>query len=166
MHSEPGIGSTFWVRLPRAIEPPTQSPVPAAELPRLPAAPAAPGDPVVLYVEDNPVNRFVMEAIFERLPGYRLVCAATPGEGLAQALELRPALVLLDVQLPGMDGAEVLAHLKADPATAEIPVIAVSANAMADDIATMLAAGARAYLTKPVELERLAALVRQYAVQP
>jgi CheY-like chemotaxis protein len=57
----------------------------------------------------------------------------------------------------------VLAHLKADAATAGIPVVAVSANAMADDIATMLAAGARAYLTKPVELERLTSLVRQHA---
>ncbi|MFO1274329.1 MAG: PAS domain-containing protein, partial [Rubrivivax sp.] len=160
VESEAGVGSLFWVRLPAASGGPA-----AAEAARAvaPPPPAVDGAPLVLYVEDNPVNVFVMEAMFERLPGYRLVCAQTPAEGLQLARAERPVLILLDVQLPEMNGPEVLQRLRAREDTRDIPVVAVSANAMADDIAEMMNAGAAAYLTKPLELDQLTGAVRRYA---
>jgi CheY-like chemotaxis protein len=83
-----------------------------------------------------------------------------PAEGMRLAHEQQPALVLLDIQLPGMDGFDVLARLRADARTAHIPVIAVSANALPGDIDAALAAGFAAYLTKPLELELLLHSVR------
>ena len=166
VESEPGIGSTFWVRLPRAEAAPPRDAA-AAGAPALPApcvVEPPPGAPTVLYIEDNPVNVFVMEALFERLPGYRLVCASTPAEGLQMARGAPPALILLDVQLPGMNGPEVLVRLQSDARTRDIPVVAVSANAMSTDIESMLASGARDYLTKPVELERLVGAVQRLVV--
>ncbi len=163
VESEPGVGSLFWVCLPSSAE--HVRATDAADL--LPAPrPAVSGAPLVLYIEDNPINVFVMEAMFERLPGWRLMCAQTPAEGLQLARAEQPALVLLDVQLPEMNGPEVLQRLRAREDTREIPVVAVSANAMADDIAEMTAAGAAAYLTKPIELEELSAAVHRFARKP
>jgi PAS domain S-box-containing protein len=169
VESEPGVGSTFWLRLPRAEAPESlraSAPVTSAAGGTAAAGAAAPAAghrrPTVLYIEDNPVNVFVMEALFERLPELELVCAPTPAEGLQTARTVPPALVLLDVQLPDMDGAEVLARLKAHERTRDIPVVAVSANAMSTDIETMMNAGAADYLTKPVDLERLLTVVKQW----
>ena len=145
-------GSLFWVRLPLAHEalpaaPPAAAPLPA---PSVVAAPAT-----VLYIEDNDVNVLLMQAMLERLPGLRLLSAAVPADGLVLAQSEKPALLLLDIQMPGMDGFEVLARLRADPATRAIPAIAVSANARQVDIDAALAAGFSAYLTKPVDLRQL-----------
>ena len=105
----------------------------------------------------------VMEAMFERLPEYRLACALTPAEGLQLARAEQPALILLDVQMPEMNGHEVLQRLRAREDTRAIPVVAVSADAMAENIAVMMDAGAAAYLTKPVELEDLVAALQRHA---
>jgi CheY-like chemotaxis protein/anti-sigma regulatory factor (Ser/Thr protein kinase) len=157
-----GAGSRFWVRLPRAVVPPL--PGPQAQLPR--AVPPVPQRAVhALYIEDNEVNALLVGAMLQRLPWLRLSIATLPAEGLALALHERPQLVLLDIQMPGMDGFEVLARLRADPAMREAPVIAVSANARQDDIDAALAAGFDAYLTKPVEMDSLIAAVLE-AVTP
>jgi PAS domain S-box-containing protein len=139
LDSEPGVGSRFWVRLACADA------APAAQ----DAAPAHSG--TVLYVEDNPVNVLLMEAMLGQQTRLRLISADLPEAGLQLAREQRPDLVLLDIQLPGMDGYEVLRRLRADEGTRGIPVIAVSANAMPADIERGLAAGFDDYLTKPID---------------
>lgn len=164
--SQFGAGSLFWLRLPRAT----------AEAPALPRVegkhsgngPAPDGVPprTVLYIEDNAVNMVLMEAMLARLPGVRLLSAATPSEGLRLAVADPPALVLLDIHLPEMDGFAVLARLRAMPGTATVPVVAVSANALPEDIAHARAAGFTAYLTKPLALETLLATVQKMLPPP
>jgi PAS domain S-box-containing protein len=154
VHSTLGMGSTFWVRLPRAAaaDAPPAHPGPQADLvPPVPAAPVG----TVLYIEDNAINLALMEAMLSRLSGVRLLATASPAEGLQLAQTQQPALVLLDIQLPGTDGFEVLSQLRAEASTSHIPVIAVSANALAGDIDAALAAGFAGYLTKPLELDLL-----------
>jgi len=114
----------------------------------------------VLYIEDNPVNTLLMAAMFERLPGLALECASDPRDGVAQALADPPALLLVDIQMPDLDGFQVLRLLRADPATRAVPAIAVSANAMPQDLARGRAAGFADYLTKPFGMDRLQAALR------
>ena len=161
----PGQGSTFWVDLPLA---------PAQALPLLPAtsAPTASASPgtgarptllcssdTVLYIEDNPVNVILMEAMLALLGRPRVVVATTAADGLLQARSLQPTLILLDIELPDMHGLDVLQQLQRQPACAGVPVLAVSANAMPADIAHGLAAGFAHYLTKPLELAQLRAAI-------
>ena len=95
-----------------------------------------------------------------------LVTEADPLQGLNHAFKHPPDLILLDIQLPGIDGYEVLRRLRADPRTRHIPVLAVSANAMPTDVDTGQTAGFDAYLTKLVELEELLASVRCFSAPP
>jgi len=113
----------------------------------------------VLYIEDNAANTLLMKILFERLPQLQLQCEAQAEVGLASALADPPDLVLLDIQMPVLDGYEVLRRLRASPHTRHLPVVAVTANAMPQDQARGLAAGFDDYLTKPLELPRLMALV-------
>ena len=166
--SAPGQGSTFWFTLraaPSALvgmagaggaaAAVAAAPVPAGTAAGvLSAHPADTGRPTrtVLYIEDNPVNAMLMTAVLQTLPGVRTLHADTPERGLALAASERPDLVLLDIQLPGMDGFEVLARLRAQPQTAGLLVMAVTANAMPQDQARGRAAGFAAYLTKPLDM--------------
>ena len=109
----------------------------------------------VLYIEDNPVNVMLMQAMLARVPRLEMTSAALPAIGLQMAKDERPDLILLDIQLPGMDGYEVLRRLRLGAATRDIPVIAVSANAMPEDVRQGLEAGFVRYLTKPVGLLEL-----------
>jgi CheY-like chemotaxis protein/anti-sigma regulatory factor (Ser/Thr protein kinase) len=154
--SQVGHGSTFWLRLPRAEPVVPAAPAAHTAAPR----PAAAGACTVLYIEDNPVNVMLMEAMLEREPGVRLVTAQLPELGLELARSECPDLILLDIQLPGLDGYEVLRRLRALPLTRETTVVAVTANAMPGDLERGRAAGFDAYLTKPLMLEALLALVR------
>jgi CheY-like chemotaxis protein len=135
---------------------------PAGGLHATPATTAAPsparaasGPLRVLYIDDNPVNTLLMAAMFERLPGLALRCECDPRAGVALALADPPALLLVDIQMPGIDGFEVLRQLRATPATRAVPAIAVSANAMPQDLARGHDAGFADYLTKPLALQRL-----------
>ncbi len=158
LESEVGVGSTFWIRLPRAAEPvPAANPAPAAPMSAPAAAPGA--TRTVLYIEDNPVNMLLMEAMLAHIAGLRVLTAPLPGLGLQMARDERPDLILLDIQLPGMDGYEVLRRLRAEPANRAVPVIAVSANAMPADVDRGIAAGFADYLTKPLDMSRLIASV-------
>ncbi len=159
--SEPGRGSIFTVNLPRddATTPAAASATPATGL-EATAAPAGTAG-TVLYIEDNPVNVVLMQSMLEALTGVRLLVAERPEPGLALACEHRPDLILLDIQLPDIDGYEVLRRLRADERTRRIPVIAISANAMRGDIERGLAAGFDDYLTKPLDVTVLRATVRQ-----
>jgi PAS domain S-box-containing protein len=156
VHSEPGRGSSFWMALPAAdaFEDEDAQATQPAEL-------EVSGSVAVLYIEDNPVNVALMEAMLERLGGIELRCAALPEEGLRMAAESPPALILLDIQLPGMDGFEVLARLRSKPATADVPVVAVSANAQPADIEAARQAGFDDYLTKPLQLPLLLGTVQR-----
>ena len=151
VESSPGQGCCFTVDLPR-----TQPP---AEAPR-PAAGPTPGASVVherqlLYAEDDPVNALLMEAVLARIPGVVLRVAASGEDALEMALAQVPDLFLLDMGLPDMDGRELLARLRAEPALAGVPAVAVSADAMPEEIARTLAAGFAAYWTKPLDVDRV-----------
>jgi CheY-like chemotaxis protein len=126
------------------------------------AAPGEQATPVrrVLYIDDNPVNTLLMAAMFERLPGLVLRCECNPHLGVAAALADPPALLLIDIQMPGLDGYQVLQLLRTDPATRAVPAIAVSANAMPQDVARGQAAGFADYLTKPLGMQRLQSALR------
>ena len=111
--------------------------------------------PIVLHVEDNASNRKLVELVVARRPKLRLVEAEDGEAGLALARELLPALVLLDLRLPAMSGEEVIEHLRADPATAELRIIVISAEARPVEASRVIRAGADGYLVKPVDVEQL-----------
>ena len=163
--SAPGAGSRFWLTLglvPRAgaehcpVEPSLGA---AREPPASPLQAAPARQHTVLYIEDNEVNQLLMEGMLAQRPGIRLLMAELPLPGLALALQERPDLVLLDIQLPGIDGFEVLMRLRASAATRDIPVVAVSANAMPADREKATRAGFVDYITKPIDLPVLLATV-------
>ncbi len=108
----------------------------------------------ILLVEDNPENRDMLSRRLIRR-GFQLEFAEDGAEAVRKALELSPALILMDLSLPVMDGWEATRRIKADAATAAIPVIALTAHAMASDREKALDAGCDDYDTKPVDLERL-----------
>jgi CheY-like chemotaxis protein len=108
----------------------------------------------ILIVEDNEMNRDMLSRRLARR-GYEVVVAVDGAEGLARARAERPALILMDMSLPVIDGWEATRRLKADPETAAIPIIALTAHAMTSDRDKALEAGCDGYETKPVELPRL-----------
>ncbi|MDP8908630.1 MAG: response regulator [Chloroflexota bacterium] len=108
----------------------------------------------VLLVEDNEMNRDMLSRRLERR-GYDIVLAEDGYQGLQRAADTQPDIILLDMSLPGVDGWEVARRLKADPATATISIIALTAHAMAGDRERALQAGCDDYDTKPIELPRL-----------
>ena len=120
---------------------------------------------LILVVEDNDKNRKLVRDVLTA-KGYRLVEAETGEDGLRLAQEHRPALVLMDIQLPGIDGIETLRRLRADAATAAIPVIAVTASAMTQDRQKILAAGFDAYQSKPISIRPFVDLVRAVLDRP
>jgi PAS domain S-box-containing protein len=167
--SEVGRGTEFEVVLPRAgsepgTEPRTSDPREAQAIAVAAAAPPTrvrPGQ--VLYIEDNAVNVLLVEELMAKLPGLRLVSESTGAAGVARARSLRPDLVLIDMQLPDFDGFEVLRQLRTHPETAGIACVALSANAMPEDIARALANGFDDYWTKPIRFrEFLAAMALRF----
>ena len=155
VRSTAGEGSTFVLTLPRAAEEDART---------LDASPSKPQavdyhQRIVHYVEDNETNVEVMRGVLSRRPQVRLDVSITGLDGLASIRAHRPDLILLDMHLPDIDGLELLRHLKADPSTADIPVVAVSADALAAQIDAALQAGAQQYLTKPISVAELLAVV-------
>jgi len=155
MHGEIGVestvgaGSTFWFELPLSAAPA----VAAAGAPSALPVPAGAGQPcTVLYVEDNPANLRLMHRIVATRGNCVLLDAESAEAGLEIAVQAQPDLILLDINLPGMDGFEALRRLKQHPVTRDIPVIAVTANAMPRDVERGRAAGFSDYLTKPVDV--------------
>ena len=150
-----GVGSTFIVDLP-AAEP---AQVATREEDRRQALAGKAPDAVVLYIEDNASNIRLMRHIAEALGTLDLHVAELPMEGLELAATLRPDVILLDINLPGMDGFQVKARLEADPATCDIPVIAISANVLAETVTRGKISGFHGYLTKPINIEALVAAI-------
>jgi len=121
---------------------------------------------VVLYIEDNPINLLIVEQLLLGWPGIRLVQAETGQQGIELAQSLQPDLVLLDMRLPDMSGPQILNAFKADPRTAELRVVALSASAMPDEVALARRCGAFDYWTKPLDFDRfMADLKRLLAVK-
>jgi CheY-like chemotaxis protein len=157
-----GRGSTFTLALPPrpggraaaaagaagASEPPEPGPSPGP----------APVD--VVYVEDNPSNVLLVERALARHAGVRLEAVGTVAGALDRIRAVRPAVVLLDLDLPDGDGGEVLAALRRDPATAALPVLVVSSDATDAARGRLLAAGATDFITKPFDVRRLLDAVR------
>lgn len=153
--SSPGVGSVFWIEL--ASTAPLSSALPerGPENDSAPAALPAEGEPhLVLYVEDNPANLRLVEEIVAFRRDLRLLSAPDGHLGLQLAKAHRPEVILMDLNLPGMSGFDVLRQLRADPETTWIPVIALTANAMPRDIERGMAAGFHRYLTKPIDIDK------------
>jgi CheY-like chemotaxis protein len=107
---------------------------------------------LVLIIEDNEKNRKLARDVLQ-VKGYRTIESETAEEGLKLIVEKGPDLILMDIQLPGMDGITAMKQLKADPGTTSIPVIAITASAMTHNRTTMLAEGFDGYQTKPISLK-------------
>lgn len=120
---------------------------------------------LILIIEDNEKNRKLMREVL-RVKGYQTLETETAEEGIRVAQESLPALILMDLQLPGMDGITALAALRADPRTKEIPVIAVTASAMTHNRPKILAAGFDGYQTKPINVKEFLEVVRQVLDRP
>ncbi len=164
LDSEQGHGTRVQVCLPD-VEPaddnlrsPVPTPPPEAEPVTEPGAMVG---GLVLYIEDNPVNALVVQELVTQWSGVRLVTAEDGTSGIAQARKLQPDLVLLDMRLPDMDGTAVLHTLRADPATRDLWVVALSASAMPEDVAAAVAAGALEYWTKPLDFKRFVSDMRR-----
>jgi two-component system cell cycle response regulator DivK len=115
----------------------------------------------VLVVEDNEKNMKLVRDILQAM-GYSPLEASTGEEALALAAEESPALVLMDIQLPDLDGSEALRRLRSDARTAGIPVLALTAQAMQGDRERFLAAGFDGYLSKPIDVDELIETVRRF----
>jgi len=115
----------------------------------------------VLYVEDNDDNVYMLKMRLELLDDFEVVTAENGEKGCAMALSEHPDIILMDLEMPGVDGWEATRRLKNDPKTRDIPIIALSAHALAGSREKALAAGCDEFDTKPVEFERLVATVRR-----
>ncbi len=156
VESTPGVGSTFWVEFAA-----TQIPEESCFDPSL-AEPSAMENPIenlndvtILCIEDNAANMRFMQKALKKLPQARILTATEPTTGLQLARTHFPNIILLDINLPTISGYEVLHQLRADPATRNIKIIAVSANAMPEDLIKGTDAGFDGYLTKPISIHEL-----------
>ncbi|SFD73350.1 ATP-binding protein [Massilia yuzhufengensis] len=164
--SSPGVGSVFWIELA------TTAPLAAATLEEGAQAtgeaqplPDEGAPHLILYVEDNPANLRLVEEIVRFRGDLRLLSAPDGHVGLSLARAHLPEIILMDLNLPGMSGIEVLRQLRADQATVAIPVIALTANAMPRDIERGQAAGFNRYLTKPIDLDKFSEAINSTLAQ-
>ncbi len=158
VESELGQGSTFTIRLPTEVVDRKAGPAPHRDEFQASAVPLPEGAATVLVIDDDPTVHDLMQRFLSK-EGLRMVAAADGEEGLRLAKELRPAVITLDVLMPGMDGWAVLTALKADPALADIPVIMLTIE---NQKHMGFSLGAVDYLIKPIDWERLAATLQKY----
>ncbi|MDH5573123.1 MAG: ATP-binding protein [Gammaproteobacteria bacterium] len=160
--SEVNVGSTFWIDLPIDSLPDAMhehnTVNKAFDSSTLRSNPDT-IQHLVLYIEDNPANLKLVTQILDRRPHIQLLTAHTPELGIELARTRHPRLILLDINMPNMDGYQVMQIFKADEHLKTIPVIAITANAMPRDIERGMAAGFSDYLTKPLDVERFHAVV-------
>ena len=117
---------------------------------------------LILYVEDNYENKLFVRRVIESM-GHEMLEAETGVESLSLAADIKPDLILMDVNIPGMDGLETTARFKDDPGLSDIPIIALTANAMKGDKERCLAAGCNGYMQKPVGVSDLRREITGYA---
>jgi PAS domain S-box-containing protein len=147
-----GVGSVFWIELTAVAEPHLSTEVGEGEAVAQMHALRGTRLHTLLYVEDNPANMKLVEEIIARHPDLRLLTAVNGTGGIETARVSQPDVILMDIHLPGIDGFEALRILRADPVTAQIPVIAISANAIPLDVEMGLKAGFFRYITKPIKV--------------
>ena len=156
--SEAGKGSTFTATIPAEVIEVAEEMVPAVSTPAA-EIPSTGSGPLVLVIDDDSTVQDLLRRSLNR-DGFRVETAPDGMSGLARARELHPDIITLDVMMPGMDGWEVLAALKEDPETADIPVIVVS---LVDERGLGFSLGAADYLTKPLDFSRLSAVLNRHA---
>ena len=120
----------------------------------------------VLYVEDNDDNVFMLKMRLELLGDFEVTAAENGEKGCAMALSERPDIILMDLEMPVIDGWEATRRLKGNPQTRDIPVIALSAHALAGEREKAIAAGCDEFDTKPIEFDRLVATIRRLLAHP
>ena len=154
VESEVGVGTLFWIELAASSAPELQLGEHTGNMGREPSADAPHDAPrrKVLYVEDNPANLILVEQLIARRSDLGMLSAIDGHLGITLARQHQPDLILMDINLPGLSGTEVLTLLRADPLTAHIPIIALSANALPRDVRKGLDAGFLRYLTKPINV--------------
>jgi CheY-like chemotaxis protein len=150
--SSVGMGCVFWFELPSVAEPCLSMEGGDAAALAPPHVPREVGPHTLLYIEDNPANLKLVEQIIARHPDIRLLTAVNGNSGIEIARVSRPDVILTDINLPDISGYEALKILRSDPATAHIPVIAISANAMSPDVERGMKAGFFRYITKPIKV--------------
>ena len=152
VESAVGVGSEFWIEVIRDVAPQlaAKNAQPAEPAPQAQAS-AAPR--TLLYVEDNPANLMLVEKIIADHPHIRMLSARDGDLGITLARTHLPDVILMDINLPGINGIQALKILREDPATAHIPVVALSANAMIRDVEKGLEAGFFRYITKPIKIK-------------
>ncbi len=162
--SEPGHGSTFWFELPITQQPGSSSTGGESQ----DSTPIAGHDQLfnLLYIEDNPVNLRLVSMVMSKQPHIRLHTAHEPVLGLEMARSEIPDLILLDINLPGMDGYEVLSRLRSDSNTAHIPVFAVTANALEEDRKKGQQRGFDNYIIKPINIKHFIQAINERLFQP
>jgi two-component system cell cycle response regulator DivK len=116
---------------------------------------------VILYIEDNPDNRLLIRRVLQA-EGYEVLEAVDGQAGMERAAETRPDLILMDINLPEIDGYEVTARLKQLPGLSRIPIIAVTANVMKGDREKTLAAGCDGYIQKPIDIDLLPGQIERF----
>ncbi|HOY23883.1 MAG TPA: PAS domain-containing protein [Cellvibrio sp.] len=153
--STEGVGTEFWIDLPIASEWNQQQTDIIKSVDYIPTQLAFSSHKNVLYIEDNPTNIRLLQQFFERHSCLTLDIAEEPFIGIYKARSTQPDLIILDINLPGMDGFEAMNVLQNDPMTKHIPVVGLSANAMPYDIERGIKSGFFEYLTKPVDINKL-----------
>jgi PAS domain S-box-containing protein len=160
--SQMGRGSTFWVDLPRAEPPSVKKPETDYDQP-IPELHSGEGKRTILYIEDNLSNLNLVQEILSQQPQVELLSAMQGRLGLDLARKHAPDLILLDVHLPDLDGWDVFSQLQVEETTRKIPVIVLSADATARQIQQFMTAGARDYLTKPLDVARFSRVIEESA---
>ena len=149
-----GVGSVFWIEMNLTGAPEFATREAESTVLTQPRAPDGVPTRTLLYVEDNPANLELVEQLIARRPDLRLLSAADGDLGIEFARAYQPEVILMDINLPGISGITALKVLRADPSTAHIPIIALSANAVPHDIEKAIDAGFFNYLTKPIKVEQ------------
>ena len=162
--SSVGVGSCFWITLPAVelAEEQHENPYERSQLQSLDVCEGAERQPV-LYIEDNPSNIRLMASIVAKRPDFEFISAISPQLGIELAQSRSPALIFVDINLPDMDGYAVLKKLRELDELKNVPVVAITANAMGKDIERGIAAGFADYLTKPIEINEVLAILRRYS---
>ena len=154
VESTVGVGSVFWIELSLTSAPELAALEAARAGQMLPQAQEGAPLRTLLYIEDNPANLELVEQLVARRADLRMLSATDGQQGIDIARHFLPEVILMDINLPGLSGIEAMQILRADPATAHIPIIALSANAVPRDIEQGLEAGFFSYLTKPIKVDR------------
>ena len=167
--SEKGVGSTFWFTLSKSRNPVLISnnesaAVTVSKNDECNYDNKRNGKNKILYIEDNKTNLKLVESILSRNQMAVLMTAETAEDGLALIENEMPDIILMDINLPGISGLEALKILRDNEKTKHLPVIAVSANAMIDDIAAALDAGFNEYIEKPIDVERFNRTINKYCL--